>query len=120
MAGSKCDARKFAKQIRIFGRERRSPVDRHRVFAVRLLNRTNATDSEIKAFIPSHRPKPARAAHQRSEQTIWMPTLHVALHTLRAKHAPVEGKIFPRLETDDLILSNFELDATLLSAEATM
>ena len=49
-----------------------------------------------------------------------MAALHVALYALWAKHALVERKIFPGLETDDLVVSNLQLDAALLSAEAAM
>jgi hypothetical protein len=32
----------------------------------------------------------------------------------------VEGKLFPRFESDDLIPANFQLDSALLAAETTM
>jgi hypothetical protein len=32
----------------------------------------------------------------------------------------VEGKFFPRLESDDLIPANFELDSALLTAETAV
>src|SRR5688500_7566911 len=49
-----------------------------------------------------------------------MRALQVALHAFRAEHAPVEGKLFPRLESDDLVVTNLELDAALLAAEAAV
>ena len=49
-----------------------------------------------------------------------MATLQVALYALGAKHAMVERKIFPGFKPDDLILSNLQLNAALLSAEAAM
>ena len=49
-----------------------------------------------------------------------MAALHIALYALGAKHAVVERKIFPGLETDDLILSDLELNAALLATEATV
>src|SRR5687767_5619854 len=49
-----------------------------------------------------------------------MRALQVTLHALRAKHAPVEGKFFPWLEPDDLVVTNLELDAALLAAEAAV
>ena len=49
-----------------------------------------------------------------------MSALHVAFHTLRAKHAVVERKLFPRLETDHLVAANFQLDSALLPAETAV
>src|SRR5512141_455796 len=46
--------------------------------------------------------------------------LHVTLDTLGAEFSLVEWKIFPRLKADHLVVSNAELDAALLSAEATV
>src|SRR5215467_5497543 len=49
-----------------------------------------------------------------------MSALHVALYTFGAQHPVIEGKFLPRLETDDLVLANFKLNATLLAAKAAM
>src|SRR5262245_53333776 len=49
-----------------------------------------------------------------------MRTLQVTLHALRAEHAPVEWKIFPRLEADHFVVADLELDAALLPAEAAV
>src|SRR5260370_12118692 len=49
-----------------------------------------------------------------------MAALHVALHAFRTKHAAVEGEILPRLESDNAILADLELNAALLSTEAAV
>src|SRR5579872_822412 len=49
-----------------------------------------------------------------------MAALHVALDALGAEHTVIEREIFPGLEADDLILSDFQLDAALLATETTM
>ena len=49
-----------------------------------------------------------------------MRALQVALDALRAEHAAVERKVFPRLEADDLVVLDLELDAALLAAEAAV
>src|SRR4051794_32401129 len=49
-----------------------------------------------------------------------MRTLHVPLHTFWAQHSAVEWKLFPWLETDHLVVADFQLNAALLTAETTM
>jgi hypothetical protein len=49
-----------------------------------------------------------------------MTSLHVPLDPLRTKLASVEGKILPRFKSDYLIVSDFELDPTLLSAKTAV
>src|SRR5262245_59356141 len=49
-----------------------------------------------------------------------MVALHITLHTLRAKHASIEWKLFPRLESDNLIAPDLQLDAALLATETAM
>src|SRR5262249_44758467 len=49
-----------------------------------------------------------------------MSALHVALHALGAQHPAIEGKFLPRLETNDLIPTYFQLNAALLTTEAAM
>ena len=46
--------------------------------------------------------------------------LHVPLHSLGTKLASIEGKFFPRLESDNFVIADSELDSTLLPAEAAM
>ena len=49
-----------------------------------------------------------------------MRALQVALHAFGAEHAAVERKLLPRLEADDLVVFDLELDAALLAAEAAV
>src|ERR1019366_4834208 len=49
-----------------------------------------------------------------------MVALEITLHTLWAEHAAVKWKLLPRLEADDSILTDLQLDSTLLSAKAAM
>src|SRR5204862_6004840 len=49
-----------------------------------------------------------------------MSALQVALHALRTEHALVERKVVPRLEADDEVVFDFEIDAALLPAKAAV
>ena len=49
-----------------------------------------------------------------------MAALEVALDPLRTEQAAIEGKLFPRLESDDLVVKDLQLDAALLAAEAAV
>jgi hypothetical protein len=49
-----------------------------------------------------------------------MRTLKVAADAFGAEHAAVEGEVFPWLESNDLVIPHFELDATLLAAKAAV
>src|SRR5438046_2584606 len=49
-----------------------------------------------------------------------MRALHVALHAFGTEHAAIERELFPRLESDDLVVSDLELNSTLLAAETAM
>ena len=53
-------------------------------------------------------------------QPVGMRALQVALDALRAEHAAVERELLPRLEADDLVVADLELDAALLAAEAAV
>ncbi len=46
--------------------------------------------------------------------------LHVTLHALGAKLAAIEGKIFPRLKTNNSVVLYAKLNAALLPAKAAM
>ena len=54
------------------------------------------------------------------QQPVGMRLLQVALDALRTQHALVEGKLLPRLEADDVVVLDLELDAALLAAEAAV
>ena len=49
-----------------------------------------------------------------------MRALQVALDALGTEHTVVEGELLPRLEADDFIVLDLELDAALLAAEAAV
>ena len=49
-----------------------------------------------------------------------MGALYVSLHTLRAEHAAVEWKFFPRFESNDFVVPDFKLNSTLLPTETAM
>src|SRR5580765_6502743 len=49
-----------------------------------------------------------------------MTVLHIALNALGTEHAPIEGKLFPRFEADDLVFPDFQLDPALLPAKAAV
>ena len=49
-----------------------------------------------------------------------MRALQVTFDALGAQHTAAKWKFLPGLETDDFVVLDLELDATLLPAEATM
>ena len=49
-----------------------------------------------------------------------MIVLHVTLYAFRAKLALVHRKFFPRLEADDFVVFDLELNAALHAAEAAV
>ena len=49
-----------------------------------------------------------------------MAALQVTLDALGAEHAAIERKVLPGFESDHAIVADFELNAALLAAEATV
>ena len=69
------------------------------------------------------RPEPAggrRVALHRVQQPVGVAALEVALDALRAQLALVERELVPRLEADDRVVADLQLDAALLAAEAAV
>ena len=62
----------------------------------------------------------ADRAVARCSEPVGMAALQVALHALRAEHPLVEREVVPRLEADDQVVFDLELDAALLAAEAAV
>src|SRR5262249_49773846 len=78
-------------------------------------------DNFVERLFPRDRNKSRSFfAHERSFKPIRMFILHIALYALGAEASLVEGKIFPGLEADHAIIFDLELNAALLSTEATM
>ena len=114
------DARELADQVRLFIRHRGAAQHRERIAAVLRLDLANRLDGAIQRFIPCGFAKTVVRADQRREQAVRMFVLQVALYALGAEHAAVDRKLFPRLESDDLVVMNLELNAALNSAEAAV
>src|SRR5690348_9670335 len=49
-----------------------------------------------------------------------MVVLQIPLHAFRAKHAPIEREVLPRLESDHAIITYLQLNAALLPAKAAV
>ena len=84
---------------------------------MRLISLT--TRSSAASQLTGTKPTPSTAL-QRSFQSIGMLVLHVALDAFGAELPSIERKVFPRFETDDLVVLHAKLNAALLSAEAAM
>ena len=84
------------------------------------LNFADGLDGAIQRFIPCGFAKTVVRADQRREQPVGMFVLQVALDALGAEHAAIDRELFPRLEADDLVVVNLELNAALHAAEAAM
>ena len=120
MTSTQRHASELTHEVGFLGRERCASVNRNGVFAMLLLDLAHAADGEGESLVPSRGSKPFFAAHQRRKQTIRMVALKITFHSFRAKHATVEGKLFPGLKTDDAILPNLQLDSALLPAETAV
>ena len=115
------DAREFPHQIRLLVGERRAGQDGERVPPVRGLDPLHLASRAVQRGVPVDRTKPVRlVAHQRCPQPIGMLVLQVALHPLGAELAAIEGKLLPRLEADNALVLDLELDAALLPAETAV
>src|SRR5712691_1114472 len=64
--------------------------------------------------------KPVRSADERCQQTVRVTALKVAFHPFGTEHPPVQREVFPGFKADDLLVLDFELNAALDTAEATM
>ncbi len=80
----------------------------------------NLGDDQIEGFVPAGLAKARRGADERSGEPIRVVRLHVALDALGAEPSLIEGKLQPRLEADDLILRDLQLDAALHAAKAAV
>ena len=117
------DARKLAEEIRLLRRQARAPEHRDGAAAVRLLE-AGDLGRHFRDRVPIRHVREAgrrrRVPSQRRQESIGMRTLQVPLDAFRAQHPAIEGKVLPRLEPDDLVVADFELNAALLPAEAAM
>src|SRR5438552_11666159 len=100
--------------------QRSSTVNGNRVAAVSLMDVSKPVCSQGEGVIPRRWPEAGIIAHQWRQQTIRMRALHVTFDAFRAKHPAIERKFFPRLESNDLVIADLELNPALLAAEATM
>ena len=117
------DASELAEQIRLFSRQARAAEQCNRLRSVRLLDAADFGRGSGDRVRIRHRREPVwrrRIAPQCGQQTIRMGALQVPLDAFRAQHAAVERKFFPRLEADDLVVSDLQLNPALLSAETAM
>src|SRR5581483_7696675 len=55
-----------------------------------------------------------------SQQAIGMRILHIPLDAFGTKHPAIKGKLLPRLESDDFLAANLELDPALLAAKTAV
>ena len=117
------DARELAEQIGLLGREARSAQHRDRAVAVCLLEARDFAGCTRDRVLVAQGPKAARArrvALQCREQSIRMRALQVALDALGTEHAAIERELVPRLEADDVVTTDLELYAALLTAKAAV
>ena len=120
VARAKRNACELSEQIGFLGNQRSSAIDGNGVLAVFALHFFQASHRKVQRLVPRCLAETLRRAHQGIEQTVRMTALHVTLHALGTEHSVVERKLFPWLESDDLIPTNFELDSALLATKTTM
>ena len=116
-------AGELAHQIRLLVRQTRAGEDGEGVGAVRRLNALDGGGHAIDGRLVGEGAKSlrrGRIALVGVQQAIGMRALQVALDALGAQHAAIERELVPRLEADDLIVLDLELNAALLAAETAM
>ena len=117
------DAREFAEQIRLLGREAGAAEDADGAGAMGLLNATDLGGDTVDGLRVRQRAESGgrrRVPAHRRRQPIGMRALQVAFHTLGTEHAAIEREILPRLEANHLVVADLELNPALLPAEAAM
>ncbi len=116
-------AGELAHQVRLLVRQARAAEDGEGVGPVRRLNALDGRGDLLDGRFVSERAKSLRGgriALVGVQQAIGMRALQVALDALGTEHPAIERELVPRLETDDPIVLDLELDAALLAAEAAM
>src|SRR5438132_304462 len=87
------------------------------IVALALLNRSDRRSRAREGRLPGDRDEADPfGAGERAGEPVRVLVLHVALHALRTELPAVERELFPRLETDHLVVLDLELDAALLPA----
>jgi hypothetical protein len=115
------NARELAHEVALFVGERNSAEERDGVLTVLLLNPFDLADGRCECLFPADGFEAfAFDALKGAEETVGVVVLKVTLDTLGAEFASVEWELLPRLEANDLIVSDLELDAALLTAKAAM
>src|SRR5262245_13155171 len=85
-----------------------------------LLEFTQSSGRNRESLIPRRRAKPRAIPHRWCEKAVRMGTLHIAFDAFGTEHSAVKRKILPWLESDHLVFTDFELNSTLLPAEAAV
>src|SRR5688572_17749249 len=121
--GLEADAGELAQEVGLLRGEAGAAQHAHRGVAVLVLDALDLRGDPGDRVGVGHRAEPGgvlRVAADRGEESDGVVPLVVALDDLGAEHAAVEGEFFPRLEADDDVVLDLELDAALLAAEAAV
>src|SRR5262249_11563038 len=117
------DACELTHQIGFLNRQAGAAQDCESIVTVCRLNPLDLRGHAVNRVNVGDRAKAAfgcRIALESGCQAIRMRALQITLHTFRAEHSPVERKVFPRLESDHLIVLDLKLNAALLPAETAV
>ena len=110
-------------QVALLGRHARPAEDGEGVGAVLRLDALDLRRDPPDRLVVGDGPEPLgprRVAEVGAGQPVVVRALQVAADALGAEHALVEREVLPRLEADDLVVLDLELDAALLAAEAAV
>ena len=118
--GLERDARELAVEVSLLVGHRRAAEKGERIFSMLRLNLFDLRCGRVQRLVPARGAKAVGAANERREQAVGVIVLHVTLHAFRAELALVDGEFFPRLEPDDLVVFDLELDAALHAAKAAV
>ena len=123
VGGVQGEAGELADQVALLVGQRDARQHGERVVAVGLLDAADLADDPVERLVPRDPPEPAGrggVALERVQQPVGVAALEVPLDALRAELALVERELVPRLEADDLVVTDLELDPALLPAEAAV
>src|SRR5678816_3989803 len=104
VCGSQCDARELSDEVCLLVCHRCATQHRERISTVGRLNLSDSVDGSIQCFVPRRVAKTVMSAEHRRQQPVRVLVLQIALNAFGTEHAADYRKLFPRFESDNLVL----------------
>ena len=112
--------RELARKVGLLVAQRHSGEHGERVLAILFLYPPYFGDGTVQRLVPGRLLKTRFRPNKRMQQPVGMLVLHVTLHALGTELSLIERKIFPRLEADNLVVLDLQVNAALLAAKAAV